>query len=368
MKSPPGLTASITSLLRSRSSCICSLILIISSRAAWAWAPLLIPLAHLLWRRSYYGAWVPNTWYAKHLGAWPESGVRYAASFELEYAVWLSLGFVALSLARRPRLSPQAGVVVAAVSLHFGYYTLSIGGDHFEYRVYSHLIALLFVSTPWLLGAAGVGCRSALAALAAFVALSWPIPWAHHLATRDMTTRSETHELLLPVAPRLVPPLSWLARPFDALQAWLIPRHVGMRQREHAVFHDQLARGLPPRREGATISWEERPVVAAGNVGMVGWRLPHVAVLDVLGLNDYVVARTPLPDTEQRKMAHDRLAPPGYLLCYRPNVAIDPSGRVSHRRRDPPLSDPEIARCEQIWRARAGEPIVVPPGMKLQRL
>ena len=339
-----------------------------TARTAWAWAPLLLPLAHLLWRRAYYGAWVPNTWYAKHLGAWPESGLRYAASFALEYAVWLWLGFVLLWLSRRPRISPQAGLVVTVVTLHFAYYTFSIGGDHFEYRVYSHLIALLFVSTPWLLGAAGVPCRSALFGLSAFVLLSWPIPWTHHLATRDLATRSETHELLVPVAPRLPAPLSWLARPFDTLQAWLIPRHVGMRQREHAVFQQELARGLPSRTEGAQIPWDERPVVAAGNVGMVGWRLPHVAVLDVLGLNDYVVARTPLPFIEERKMAHDRLAPPGYVRCYRPNVAIDPSGRVSHLRREPPLTDPDITACEEHWRKRAGEPIVVPPGMKIKRL
>ena len=85
---------------------------------------------------------MPNTWYAKHLGAWPESGLRYAASFALEYAVWLWLGFVLLWLARRPRISPQAGVVVAVVTLHFAYYTFSIGGDHFEY------LSLIHISEP----------------------------------------------------------------------------------------------------------------------------------------------------------------------------------------------------------------------------
>lgn len=336
-------------------------------REGLAWSPLLLPLAHLLWRRAYYGEWLPNTWYAKHLAVWPESGVRYAASFALEYAVWLWLGLVLLWLARRPRFPLHTAVIVAVLLAHFGYYTFSIGGDHFEYRVYSQLVPLLFLSTPWLLGAAGVRRTSALAALAGFVILSWPIPWAHHLATRDLASRTETHELVEAVAPHLVPPFSWLARPFDTLQAWLIPRHVGMRHREHVVFHEQLAEALPSRAEGAAIGWDGRPVLAAGNVGLVGWILPNVAVLDVLGLNDYLVARTPPPEGEERTMAHDRLAPPDYIACYRPNVSIDLAHGVSLRPRTPPLTDDEIAACEQTWRARAGEPIVVPPGMKILR-
>jgi arabinofuranosyltransferase len=319
------------------------------------------------WRRSYYGEWLPNTWYAKQLGAWPESGVRYAASFALEYAVWLWAAFVLFWLLRRPRLPLQTVVVVAVLVVHFGYYTFAIGGDHFEYRVYSHLVPLLFLSSVWLLAAARVRGTLALALVAAFVALSWPIPWTHHLATRDLDTREQTHKLVLPVAPRLVPPFEWLARPFDTLQAWLIPKHVGMRHREHAVFHRRLAQTLPSRSEGARIGWEQRAVLLAGNVGLIGWVFPNVAILDVLGLNDYVVARTPVPGDEERAMAHDRLAPRDYLACYRPNLTIQLPRRYTLRERATPLSDAEIAECEKSWRARAGEPIEIPPGMELRR-
>jgi arabinofuranosyltransferase len=37
--------------------------------------PLLIVPAHFLWRKSYYGLWFPNTFYAKYVAAWPESGM-----------------------------------------------------------------------------------------------------------------------------------------------------------------------------------------------------------------------------------------------------------------------------------------------------
>jgi arabinofuranosyltransferase len=336
-------------------------------REALAWSPLLLPVGHFLWRRAYYGTWLPNTWYAKHLEAWPESGVRYAASFALEYAVWFWLALALIWLTRRPRLPLHAAIVVGVVIAHAGYYTLSIGGDHFEYRVYSQLVPLLFLSALWLLSAMGARFRTTAVVLGSFILLSWPIPWAHHLATRGLTTRAETHELLVPVAPQLWPPFSWLAQPFDALQAWLIPRHVGMRHREHAVFHDSLERGLPSRKEGATVRWEERPVLAAGNVGLVGWVFPNVAIIDVLGLNDYVVARTPPPGGGERTMAHDRLTPPDYLACYRPNLYVDLQQGVRLARRESPLTDADIAACELTWRARAGQPIVIPDGMEVQR-
>jgi arabinofuranosyltransferase len=125
-----------------------------------ACAPLLIVPAHTLWRRFTYGEWLPNTYYAKHIAAWPESGLRYAASFALEYGVWvwllIALAWVGAALAslartRKVRIQDYAGVVaVGVVVAHAAYYTLIIGGDHFEYRVYSHLIPLLFLSALWM--------------------------------------------------------------------------------------------------------------------------------------------------------------------------------------------------------------------------
>ena len=37
-------------------------------------------------------------------------------------------------------------LVGAALALHFAYYTLRVGGDHFEFRVYQHWVPLLLVS------------------------------------------------------------------------------------------------------------------------------------------------------------------------------------------------------------------------------
>jgi len=312
-------------------------------------APLAFPLLHLLWRRSYYGEWLPNTYYAKHLDAWPESGLRYAASFAIEYAAWIWLLAFAVWLARSRSLSKRAVVVVAVLAGHFGYYTFRVGGDHFEYRVYSHLVPLLFTSFVWMMFQSRFSARTIAASLGIWILLSLPIPWMHHSLTRDLDTREATHVLLEPVAPHLPVPFRWLAEPFDQLQAWLIPHHVGMRHREHATFPLVLARTLPSREEGSAIHWDSRTVIAAGSVGYISWVLPNVAILDSLGLNDYVIARTPPPPSERRKMAHDRLAPTSYLKCFEPN------GRIERRvlyiePRKSPLTDEAIQNCEHHWR------------------
>ena len=62
--------------------------------------------------------------------------------------------------------------------------------------------------------------------------------------------------------------------------------------------------------------------VAAVSVGVVGWVFPNAHVIDPLGLNDYVVARSPLAVGAPRAMAHDRRPPPGYLDAFRPGLRI----------------------------------------------
>ena len=72
--------------------------------------PLLIPVVHVLWRRARYGFWLPNTYYAKQVAAWPEAGVRYFAAFVLEYAywIWLALALVAAGGCCAAAASPRA--------------------------------------------------------------------------------------------------------------------------------------------------------------------------------------------------------------------------------------------------------------------
>lgn len=342
-----------------------ALLFLRARRASGAW-PLLLPLAHLLWRRWTYGDWVPATYHAKVLAPWPTMGTAYATSFALEYGllVWLVLAYVAgrrwlHRAGARPR--PLAGTVaaVAVLAAHAAYYTLLVGGDHFEYRVYAHLVPVLFVTGAGLAATVARRAAGAVAALAAFVLLSWPIPWAHWALTRTLATRTETHRLSAPLAPHTPWPLRPPVALWDALQLSMISHDVGSRHQEHKVYCETRGRLLPPRAEGAAIPWDDRPIAASGFVGLLGWSLPNVAILDTFGLNDRTVARTPPagPLTD-RHMAHDRRPPPGYVECFRPNVRIE-NARVVVSPRDPPLRDDEIRACDDPARwlgAGPGEP------------
>ncbi len=327
--------------------------------ALLAGTPLLLVPAHILWRWTTYGDWLPNTFRAKYSRLWPESGLRYLGSFALEYAVWVWLLLLVawvVRLARgrvaRPpmtRSSFIAAITVLTLLAHGAYYTFAIGGDHFEFRVYSHLVPLLFVSAVWLLVRAVSQPGVAAAILASWVVLSCPIPWMHWWLTKDLSTRRETIMLDVAVAPHLPPPFSAVAALWDDWQSWLIHHAVCLRHQEHKVFWQWQMEKYPPREVGLEFGRDQRTVFEAA-MGIAAWELPNTAIIDSLGLNDAIVARQGIPVMENRLMGHDRRPPPGYVACFRPNVALDhrqPTvipGKV-------PVTDDEIRACQsRDWR------------------
>jgi arabinofuranosyltransferase len=326
--------------------------------------PVLAVVAHVLWRRSFYGEWLPNTYYAKVVEAWPESGAIYAASFVLEYGLWFPLAILAWTVLARRRSSGPApppagsararlaarGVPVIAVSvllLHLCYYTFVVGGDHFEYRVYSHLVPLFYVALAWARERLALGPATAGFVMTASILLSLPVPWTHWAMTHDLRTRQETHRLHTPIAPAWPAPVRWYARAFDRSQEWLISHSACMRHQEHKVFLEMRQAEHPSREQGSKIPREGLPVYSARSVGVPAWVFPHVNVIDMLGLNDWVVARTPVKTDRMRRMAHTRKAPEGYVDSFRPNVSED--GTVTARAE--PLTEDEIRSLEAKWRA-----------------
>jgi arabinofuranosyltransferase len=333
-------------------------------------APLALWPLHVGWRLRFYGQWWPNTYYAKYSGAWPESGMRYLASFVVEYGLFVPLGLGAwvllrnVGVARRAlrQATPQASLVSlswtlsspvfvawAAVVLHLASITFVIGGDHFEYRPYSYVI-------PWLwLGCARLAARAferpghALAFLGVTWLASLPIPWMHWQQTHDLYRRDQTRFLHVRVAPFLPPPLRYLATAWDAWQGWLIGHYVCMRHQEHKAFLIHQLEFWTPRERGKQLPWADHDVLFATAVGIPGWVFPNVAVLDVLGLNDFVVAHSRGDEPSFKRMAHDRWPPNGYLRCFRPNVD---GFRASFRVVPRALSDAEIQACEQRFREK----------------
>jgi arabinofuranosyltransferase len=334
-----------------------------------ALAPLLLIPCHIAWRRFTYGEWLPNTYFAKNVGPWPEAGARYIGAFALEYALWvwmlvcllflIARGRLLLRAFRAPGRSLVACGVVSTLVLHVAYYTIRIGGDHFEYRIYSHLIPLIFLSFLWMLSRLGAGVRVTASALVAFVLLAVPVPWIHWWRSRALETREEAYFMKVPIADGLPESVRWYGDVFDRLQSWMLDRGIGTRHQEHKIFERaQLAR-LPSRAEGARVPEDGQPLIFEWVVGVPGWVLPKVAIVDLLGLNDYVIARGPIrPD---RAMAHDRRPPPGYKECFTSNVEITPGRdvvvRTAHRE-----ESTRIIACEEAWWFLARDPAVALSG------
>lgn len=340
----------------------------------WAVGPVLVVWSHLLWRKSTYDAWLPNTYLAKVLDPWPEMGIRYFKLFVVQYGyfLWVPLALCALWVARRALISPRAWarnlpglVALGALLAHTAYYVLRVGGDHFEFRVLAHWPALLMIAAVWMLSwvarrGAWVGAGMALLTLAGGV-IAWP-DWIQNREIED----SRAQRMSRPVAPKLPTWLGPWTELHDQLEKAATRQAVAISHQTHRTFAIRHGRNYPAREDALAaldasvwdpgrIDADAYPVHKASSVGLPAWRMPTVAVIDILGLNDEVVARTEPSSERLRVMAHTRRPPAGYVDCFQPNVKATSTLKVRPRRE--PLSWDGIARCQAdfLLRARRGE-------------
>ena len=289
--------------------------------------------AHYLFRYGYYGEWLPNTYYAKHLGPWYEMGVRYlgAAARETGLYLLLPLALVALATGWRQNRSLAHALPLLCVVLHMAY-VARVGGDHFEWRPLDPYWPLLAV--PAAAGIVHVG-------LMASRGLRRLVPFAsrHPLAT----ARGCAVALFLPVllysnamqAAFLfnVARISPLAGESDEESAGLLagvpgmPALVDMANDANELMGKagvsarvQFVGRMTARWVRQWHTYEDvRGIIPDDAVmleyvaGVVPYYLPDLEVVDGHGLADATVARSPVPSDRRRRMAHDRRPPPGYL-------------------------------------------------------
>jgi len=267
--------------------------------------PLATVAAHQLWRRWFYGEWLPNTYYAKVVAAWPEAGLRYAACFALENGTWFVAVLAACWLLVEHRRDPRflwrtlvahtpAFAVVCTCLAHAGYYVLQVGGDHFEYRIFSQFAPLVVLATAAMtlrLVRARPRSGPVLMALSG-LALASCAGWVHFALTRDMPKHG-----FQPIASRVPSIVRPLARWYDRQQAWLLFQNVGVRCQHHGRLLAEIFLAKFPRRVRIEDPPDPFPVYATHGVGVVAWSLPDCAIIDMHGLNDWVVARTPVHGT-----------------------------------------------------------------------
>ncbi|MEI7901393.1 MAG: hypothetical protein WCK89_14180 [bacterium] len=120
----------------------------------------------LVWRHSYYGAWVPNTFFIKSAGVSWLRGTYYVGLFYLVYGFWL---VVPACMRGLPRLVVTPVAVCAGAGwLLWNVYVVVIGGDFMEFRMMIPALPLAFACVA---GGVVHGCRTQLGRVLLVVAL-----------------------------------------------------------------------------------------------------------------------------------------------------------------------------------------------------
>ena len=301
--------------------------------------------AHYLFRYAYYGEWLPNTYYAKHVRPWYESGFRYlwGAALETGLYILLPLAFLALRSRWLMHQDGSFALVLLCLAAHM-IYLMPIGGDRFEYRPLDFYWPLL--ALPAAVGVAFLGSKVSAGLRA--------LPRGPGRMIRQETcivafflvilfyANSIQDALLFKGAPiftgsgRLfielngenagwllaVPGMPALVAISNDLRRQSVQQKVASPFAEHrglflaATFrykpYERMERGLIPD-DALTI-----------NTGLGKFYfLPDLRVLDYHGLIDATVAHTPVTHSNlERSIAHDRWPTQEYIKERGVNIAV----------------------------------------------
>jgi hypothetical protein len=247
-------------------------------RALLAYSATLLPFVALsLWRISYYGDWLPNTYYAKSADQWYFSqGVVYSAVFWLGTRLVLLLPAMGLWIALSRGHERALALWTAGFSVLWQLYVLKVGGD---FMVHRFLLPLV----PWVL----------LAAVRTVALLPRPgLAWLG-VVLLGCTLRG---------APLVADyGIRWgLA---DEGTVYRVTRLQPLQINHYSFREGQLLRNLLTKRG-------IRPVIATSGIGMVGY-YSELELVDLLGLTDATVAHTEVG--RRTRPGHEKSPPPGYL-------------------------------------------------------
>ena len=298
---------------------------------------------HYLFRYAYYGEWLPNTYYAKHVRPWYDMGLRYLWAAALETGLYLLLPLAVVSLVKgwRERRCLTYALPLLCIVSHAAYIA-RIGGDHFEYRPLDFYWPLLAVPAAegivHLVSLASIIFRG-LVVGARTCALMLFLPVLFYSSAMQgalLFEGAKIEERLVEIHLTLgkhnagwllaVPGMSMLTAISDPLRRQLIRQYVGMRHVEHRNYAFTRIRRWQSYENMERDVIPSDAVTAIGNPAVLGYYIPDLTIVDTLGLTDATVARNPVstPD-DQRIMAHDRWPPPGYLAKRGINFFVYPA-------------------------------------------
>ena len=309
-------------------------------------APFLILVAaHFLFRYAYYGEWLPNTYYAKHVRPWYESGFRYLTAAALETGLYILLPLAFLALPTRWRMAQDGTYALAllCVVVHMAY-LLPIGGDHFEYRpldFYWPLLALPAAEGIAHLGSwISAGLRSflpgpirAARGEAYAVALLLPVLfYANSIQAVLLFQGAAIRERIISLYIELdqanagwllaAPGMPALAAISNDLRRQSSRQLVGAPSAEHREFFNRQKQNWKPYDKMERGFLPNDALMTDGGLGKF-YFLPDLKVIDLWGLTDATVARTPVTRSNlERRMAHDRWPTQKYIKERGVNVNI----------------------------------------------
>ena len=305
----------------------------------------LLIAAHFLFRYAYYGEWLPNTYYAKHVRPWYESGFRYLTAAALETGLYLllPLAFAALRTHWRKDRNGAYALALLCVVVHMAY-LLPIGGDLFEYRpldFYWPLLAVPAAEGIALLGSSVAGSlhrlirgpdrvvSSQTLAIVLFLPVLFyasaiqglllfegaPVPESIYPFHIDLNQENAGWLLAAPGMPVLVT-IS------NDLRLRSVQKKVAERFTAHREFANSWTQSWKPYQKMERGFIPDDALMVDGGMGRF-YYLPDLKVLDRYGLTDPTVARTPVTHSNlERMMAHDRSPPPGYIKRRGVNIEI----------------------------------------------
>ncbi len=313
-------------------------------RLAWLAMPFVVLVAaHYLFRYAYYGEWLPNTYYAKHVRPWYESGFRYLWAAALETGLYLILPLAAVAARNRWRAHRDGtfALPLLLIGVHVAY-VMRIGGDHFEYRPLDFYWPLL--AFPAAVGIVHLGARLAggrwrprlpgLGARACAVAIFVPVLfYASAIQGALLFEGAAIRERIIGLHIELddenagwllaAPGMPILVAISNDLRRLAVQQGVASPFVEHREFarsrlrfwksYEKMERGVFP----------PDALMAGSALGIQFYYLPDLKVIDQHGLTDATIARNPVTKANhERNMAHDRRVPPGYLEERGINIAI----------------------------------------------
>ncbi|HEX6839328.1 MAG TPA: hypothetical protein VF334_22275 [Polyangia bacterium] len=259
---------------------------------------LVFVVPHFLWRRWYYGWWLPNTFYIKSSGgggAW-QHGTYYLLRVVEQFHLWVvPILVVAALLVERPRgLKLLLGYATLVVGV-FAVYVASVGGDFMGlYRFVMPVIPLVAL-------VAALSLRSALAPL----------------------------DRRAPIAAAGVVAVALALHAWHAVRVDKLESVVGDRPSDRGIDHPGWLKWYTEDRAtiGRWFGKYARPDDYAA-VGGAGAQVYYSGIrsLDCYGLSDeYVAHRVPARDS---RPGHEKYAPDDYIVSRHPTIITSYNYRI----------------------------------------